>query len=653
MGKHFGLNIDKKYVLHIGGFIIGSYIFAYILFLLFPNFFNIWNLQVNDQLLKLRYKVFGKKTIYPYIVHLDLNDSSFHKLNYSYYDRTIYGKVIEILNNLDVDAVVFDIIFPKSTDRENDGPLISATGTFKNVYYPVILSTTDRSDISNLSITDEKILQKNLWFPKVSKKGKPIEATYAITPFPELSKAAKGLGHITCYPDRDGVFRRFPLLIRYKDGFVPGLSFRMVCDYLNVSPEQIEIFFGKKIILHDAVFPTGMKKDITIPIDKKGRIIIDFAGPWHDSFAHYSFEDIIKIGDDEELLEMLREEMEGDLVLISDISTGGRDIGTTSFETISPLSGLHTNIMNSIITDNFLMDLSIWICILIDLVVIILVWYFSIKFHPLSFTVFSITLFIIFLALNGWIYFFRDKLVNIVRPSIGFLFVLITINAYRFINEEKEKVLLRQTFENYFAPSLLNKILKTPEKLKNNEKKVLTVLFSDISGFTSWCSTQSPENIRSMLNEYFAEMTKIIFKYGGTIDKFIGDGLMAFFGDPIEYDDHAIRAVKAATEMQKKVKDIGDIYQLKYHLPLKIRIGINTGEVIVGNMGSESRVDYTVLGTNVNLAQRLESNAPVGGILVSETVFPLVKTSIKLKYSRKIKVKGIEDELNVYEVLES
>jgi adenylate cyclase len=342
--------------------------------------------------------------------------------------------------------------------------------------------------------------------------------------------------------------------------------------------------------------------------------------------------------------------MEDDLVLISDITTGGRDIGTTPFETIYPLSGLHTNIINSIITENFLDDLSVWICILMDVVLLLLVWFFSIRFHSFRFTLFSVALFIVFLALNGWIYFYRDKLIHIVRPSMGFIFVLITINAYRFVNEEKEKALLRQTFENYFAPSLLNKILKTPEKLKNNEKKVLTVLFSDISGFTSWSANQSPDNVRLMLNDYFDEMAKIIFKYEGTIDKFIGDGLMVFFGDPIEYEDHAVRAVKTGIDMQKKIKDLREMYESKYNLSLKIRIGINTGEVIVGNMGSDSRVDYTVLGSNVNIAQRLESNAPLNGILISKSVQDYVKGFVKTSHHGWIKVKGIKNKLSVFEV---
>ncbi len=155
-----------------------------------------------------------------------------------------------------------------------------------------------------------------------------------------------------------------------------------------------------------------------------------------------------------------------------------------------------------------------------------------------------------------------------------------------------------------------------------------------------------------MLNDYFKEMASIVFKYDGTIDKFIGDGLMVFFGDPVEHKDHSVRAVKAAIEMQKMVGTLQDVYKQRYDIDFKIRIGINKGEVVVGNMGSENRIDYTVLGSNVNLAQRLENSAPVGGILVSESVFHDVKDLLELYKEKSIKVKGIEKELRVFEVLQ-
>ena len=145
-------------------------------------------------------------------------------------------------------------------------------------------------------------------------------------------------------------------------------------------------------------------------------------------------------------------------------------------------------------------------------------------------------------------------------------------------------------------------------------------------------------------------MVKIVFKHEGTVDKFIGDGLMIFFGDPLDQDDHAVRAVKAAVEMQLVVRELRQRWQTLGRLPIKIRIGINTGDVVVGNMGSDKQMDYTVLGKNVNIAARLEANAPPEGILISESVSNYVKDFAEVKFAGKITVKGIEEEFNTYEV---
>ena len=650
MGKRFALITNKKNTIRIALLVMASYFFAYILFSTVPNIFGLFNHQINDYLLKLRYRVSGQKELYPYIVHVDLNETTFQALNYSYRDRALFGDVIDILNKLYVRSIVFDIVFLQPTEPLNDAPLISATERFGDIYYPIILSVENTYGKSK-SKASEKIVEEHLWHPKVTKEGEPFEAYDVLPTFSELSRSSKGLGHITCYPDRDGVYRRFPLLIRYKDGYVPSLSFRMVCDYLSVPPDKIEVVFGKKIILHNALFPTGLQKDISVPIDKKGQIIINYIGPWSDSFPHYSVGEILSCTDDSDVMELWIDEMEEDIVIVSDVSTGGRDIGTVPFETVYPLGGLHSTIANSILTENFLNLFPNWGYILIDFSFIFIVIYIAMRFRPVGFTIFALSLLIVLLGFNGWLNMVQNKLVNIVRPSIAFILVLISINAYRFIMEEKEKAFLRYSLESYFAPPLLNKILRSPERLQNNEKKVLTVLFSDIAGFTSWCTAQNPEKTRIMLNDYFKEMAGIIFKYEGTIDKYIGDGLMVFFGDPVEHRDHTARAVRAAIEMQKRVKELNEIYKERYDIDLKIRIGINKGEVIVGNMGSEDRIDYTVLGSNVNLAQRLESSARIGGILVSESVFDDVKDFLKAYEEKKITVKGIEKELKVFEVM--
>jgi adenylate cyclase len=198
---------------------------------------------------------------------------------------------------------------------------------------------------------------------------------------------------------------------------------------------------------------------------------------------------------------------------------------------------------------------------------------------------------------------------------------------------------------------VVKKIMNHPEMISNRgEKKELTILFSDIKSFTTHSAHLSPDQIRKSLNDYFEAMVEIVFKHGGTVDKYIGDGLMVFFGDPEPQPDHALRCVRAAMEMQQKVRQQGREYEQEGSIPIQIRIGINTGEVVVGNMGSTRRLSYTVLGAAVNLAQRLESNAPVGGILISHRTYELVKDDITLENSRQIHVKGIEVPVSVYEV---
>ena len=161
----------------------------------------------------------------------------------------------------------------------------------------------------------------------------------------------------------------------------------------------------------------------------------------------------------------------------------------------------------------------------------------------------------------------------------------------------------------------------------------------------------TPEHIQRSLNEYFGAMTDIVFRYQGTVDKFIGDGLMVFFGDPDPQPDHALRCVQAAIEMQTRVRELKAKWETEGGLPIQIRIGINTGTVAVGNMGSARRLSYTVLGSAVNLAQRLEANAPVGGILISRHTYELVKDQVRTRPLGQIQVKGLTEFIDVYEML--
>jgi adenylate cyclase len=222
--------------------------------------------------------------------------------------------------------------------------------------------------------------------------------------------------------------------------------------------------------------------------------------------------------------------------------------------------------------------------------------------------------------------------------------------VYRFINEEREKEATRRSFESYLPPSVVKRQLAHPESIFEVQKKELTIMFTDIKSFTTYSSTMAPDQIQNFLAEYFDAMVQIVFKYEGTVDKYIGDGLMVFFGAPEPQTDHAVRCANAAIEMQKKCRELKEKWVREGLFPIMIRIGINTGEVVVGNMGTRKKLAYTVLGSDVNLANRLESNAPVEGIMISRRTYELIKDEIPTLPHEPVLVKGLDTPIEVYTI---
>lgn len=654
------INHKKNFLIIL--FVVGSFIGVNAVFLIFSNFFDILNIRINDELYKLRYQIKGPEPVWsggqedgkPYIAIVELGDRDYdqlEELKSVYRDRLFDADIINILSNSDVSGIGYDTVFVK----EGDKSLIDATFNAENVYYPVVLAPTE---IPMQSPKDHEIPSNNLWNITVYGK-KPKEWYIRYTTKPVLVNKAKGIGHININPDVDGIFRRVPLLISHENGYIPSLSLIMAVDYLDVELEHIEVTFGKNITLRDAEFPDGTKKHITIPIDDKGEMIINFAGKWVDVFQHISYSDVLDALEDEDLLEILRDEIGGKIVIIADVSSAGKDFQAVPIENVYPLSNVHANVLNSILTANFIYELNPMKQLIINLIIVVILCFSAIKTRALVFSAITLSIFLLYLVFVLWLFIFANTLTSIIPPIVGITLSFTFVNLYSYLNEEQEKAILYRTFESYFAPSVMNKILKEPDKLWSSERKILSILFTDISDFTSWCSSREPEEIRSTLNEYYSEMARIVFNYDGTVDKYMGDGILAFFGDPIEYDDHAFRAVKAAIEMQQRARELKEKWKAQGRLHIKMRIGVNTGEVVVGNMGSENRVDYTVIGSTVNLAQRLEDSAPLEGILISQSVYAELKKEekyknnvkdIKTNFYGKIRIKGLSEEIEVYEV---
>ena len=222
--------------------------------------------------------------------------------------------------------------------------------------------------------------------------------------------------------------------------------------------------------------------------------------------------------------------------------------------------------------------------------------------------------------------------------------------AHRLFYHYREQLLYKTALERYFPRSLAERIVAEGKTDLVPSRKELTILFADIAGFSRWSADREAAEVHTFLSDYLETMAGILFDHGGTVDKFLGDGILAFFGDPLEQSDHARRCVNAAKAMQKKSALLAEKWR-HIGIDLKIRIGINSGTVIAGNLGTKTRIEYTVIGSAVNLAQRMESNAPLGGILVSEAVWEKTKNDFAYSEKKSLNVKGYDNQISAWEVL--
>ncbi|GAN33443.1 MAG: adenylate/guanylate cyclase domain-containing response regulator [Candidatus Brocadia sp. AMX2] len=219
------------------------------------------------------------------------------------------------------------------------------------------------------------------------------------------------------------------------------------------------------------------------------------------------------------------------------------------------------------------------------------------------------------------------------------------------VKRQVEEIQRTSRLKRYVSPQIAESIVSSgSDKYLMNARKLLTICFSDLKGFTEASESMEPEDTIKLLNEYFTEMTKIIFQYGGTLDKFIGDGILVFFGDPIMYENHAERAVRMAIDMREKVRDLRN-HWLEMGCNIDIYFGINTGYATVGNIGSAIQMNYTVIGHQVNIAHRLQMEARPGQILVTARTLSEIKDIVETEEIRQVKLKGIHKPVDVYNVL--
>ena len=253
-------------------------------------------------------------------------------------------------------------------------------------------------------------------------------------------------------------------------------------------------------------------------------------------------------------------------------------------------------------------------------------------------------------------YLFSEKglILNLIYPLTVILLTYISITAYRYFTESRQKIFIKNAFSTYLAPSVVKHLMDSPESLVlGGEDRVITAFFSDVEGFTSISEKLTPTELVELLNEFLTEMTDVILDHEGTVDKFEGDAIIAFFGAPNEIENQAEMACIACIEMQKKLAKLCEKWKAEGRPELKMRIGLCTGHAVVGNMGSKNRMDYTMMGDTVNTAARLEGVNKVYGnyTLISDTTYQATNGRIIAREIDAIKVVGKEEPVTIYQPL--
>ncbi len=330
-----------------------------LLALLWPGLFDTWNERLNDQFLRLKTSISAFAPPYDdAVVHVDLNNTSLRALKDYHPTRAHYARVIQNLGAMKVAVQMCDIIFAGETNPEKDRRLMDATQRSQDVVFGMafrLSSAPGRAD----EVEDPEArayLVKTSWkipaSPEATRFHHGIDPLITLVPLAELSL---GTGFLTLTPDADGVIRRLPLMVRFEDGFYPSFALKSVCAFLKVPPEKVTIEQGA-ITLRDAVRPGSARRtSLTLPIDSRGCMRISFAGPW-GRMKHYNFSDIYGASEDSDLLDEFRDELEGRIVLLSDISTGSADMGQVPIDETYPLSGVHANAVNTILTGSFIRE---------------------------------------------------------------------------------------------------------------------------------------------------------------------------------------------------------------------------------------------------------------------------------------------------------
>ena len=563
------------------------------------------------------------------------------------FPRWYYAHIIENLNRAGARTIALDLTFETATPADS-----------------ALRAVLARHDNVVLAVKDQGIGEQGL-FAFERQEQDYNNVFYEVNPL---------VGVVNVLSDRDGVIRRYAPLWNVGGHLTPTFAFAAVAHTLGLPP-------GANVGLADK--DSFTMDTLQVPRFDRTTYMLNYYGPVR-TFRYVPFSQVIDDAgfqtryeaEEEEEDNLFDEDMmslfKDKVVLIGSTMAEDRDIHNgplydpADADDSNTLYGIeiHATAIQNLLNRQFIrrppLVVEVAALPLLSLLMFVLVIGFKrLNIQPawfLELGTLGLALLLLFVLYQGSLFAFAHEglLINLVGPGLTIMTAMVGGSAYVFLIERQQKAMIKGAFSRYVSPDVVNDLIAHPDKIAlGGERRELTVLFTDIAGFTSLSEGLDPEELVYLLNEYFSAMTDLVFAYKGMVDKFIGDAIMAIWGAPVRLDNHSLQACLAALEMQNQL----DVLRRKWHAEgkaqIQIRCGINTGPMVVGNMGSETRFDYTVIGDSVNLASRLEGACKLYGarIVISEFTYAHVQEQVLVRELDLVRVKGKTNPITIYELI--
>ena len=578
------------------------------------------------------------------VVIVDVDSRSLYKLGKMRgWPREYFAEMVEYVSEGGAEAVVFDIIFDRGIEAQGDSIFAKVVANSGNVFFALSFTEADSENfLYKMEKEPEGFDFERFYYSAAVSPGKIWSKPRIDNDFFDLINPSAGTGFVNSVPDRDGVIRSAELLLDFNGHYYPSLAFSVLMKLMGIEKDGVTIDGEGSLFLK-----SDNGEEFTIPLNSAGRLGIDYLGSFQ-TFRYISFYDVLKE-------RVPADYFAGKVVFVGSSAPGMADLKSVPVQRKYPGVEIHATILADILNGWFISNLGAGYNLIVFFTICIAAFLIGLKMKTWQSIPLSFLVSMAYLIAGFQIFAVKGIFIEMIRPGAGYFFSFLSAIMYKYIVVERDRRFISSAFSHFVDKEVIKEITANPSKLKlGGERREITVVFSDIRDFTSISELMKPEKLAEFLNVHLTAMTDIVFKYGGLLDKYIGDAVVAIFGAPVQRENHAEMAAEAAIEMIRKVAEIRSHFTGTPMENLTIGIGINTGTVSVGNMGSDYRFEYTAIGDEMNLGSRLEGLNKVYGtkVIISQNTARQLSAGFRLRELDFVQVKGKREPVGIYELID-